>query len=416
VKDNPLVPSMRRGEGNPLFPTAGCNPWLTINWQSYAQKMVHNLNAEVEQTQIDAVMQHYGYRSFFVDVTSDPEVALWFALHEFRPKKSPFYIDDELKSAIFQWSRFDFSDTGFVYVIAISKELTDRYVNLMEVLPTAAARIHRQKAGALYCFYKSKSIDEFVVAKLRISDGGWFRNSASNVATTGLFPLPSVDLFYRQLCTVPYFISPEKEMENIKIGHPLLGYFPIYAESAKELVKEYLPLTRIIDQTHPALKWNVATTTIEFENRRFRVAGATRISLYRLMLDKISETAPLCQEFQEGAFPSNNLLFEFEPDVSLFNLSEKALESIIRGLWVVFGSNSIRISEIVDDFNDVHLDHECIYSKPKLELIGKTCNCQTHDDELKLVLEIARSLTDGTLFLNQGDNGYLKLDYKESKD
>ena len=96
-------------------------------------------------------------------------------------------------------------------------------------------------------------------------------------------------------------------MENIKIGHPLLGYFPIYAESAKELVKEYLPLTRIIDQTHPALKWNVATTTIEFENRRFRVAGATRISLYRLTLDKISETTPLCQEFQEGAFPSNNL-------------------------------------------------------------------------------------------------------------
>ena len=364
----------------------------------------------------EAVMQHYGYRSFFVDVTSDPEVALWFALHKFESNRTPLHVDKQLRSAVFQWSRYTSSHRGYMYVVLLPPEpkSDNRHLDLTRVMPTEATRVNRQKAGAVFCSRRSRSIHGLVVAKLRIVDDGWFKISKQNVKTGELFPPPSIDVFYRCLCTVPYFITSEMELEKIELGHPLLGFFPIYAESAKELVKEYVPLTRILGHARPGLEWNVATAVVDLENKRVKARSATRVLVPSLMIQTISHNAQISEILSTDCWPSPNLLLEFEPEASLVSPSPKALHEIVRGMWVIIGTRSIMVAEIIDQFDKVLIGHECMYSLPELSLINKQCDCPDHMYELEVLRKTSELLNEGTVHLKKGELGYLELEYKEA--
>jgi hypothetical protein len=415
VQDRPLVPSMLRGDSGTSRHASGCVPWLTAQWDVCARRLISNFrDSQPDFVETQAVMQHYGYRSFFVDVTAIPEVALWFALHEFRSEKAPFHINNELKSAVFQWARYLPSSTGFVYLIAMPRDRQVHYANLTELMPSNATRVHRQSSGAILCSPKvSPSIDKLVIEKLKIADDGWFRNSELDIRTDRLFPPPSIDAFYRCLCSVPYYVAPQVELNNIKMGHPLLGIFPIYAASEKELFMEYVHLTRILSQTHPALIWSVATAVVDFEKQRFKAIGACRVSVSRLMVDNFSRTIQNGSRIKVGSLPSCNLFLEFEPEASLIHPSTDALHDVIRGLWVILGKKAIRIAEIVDNFNDVFLGHECIYSIPESKLMKKNCACTDHAYDLKIVSAISQLLANGTFHLEKAQQGYLELRFKE---
>jgi len=411
VKDYPLVPSIRRGKGK--TPSAGCIPWLTANWSMCAERLVSKFKkSEATAIETQAVLQHYGYRSFFIDVTSDPEVALWFALHKFKSEKTPLYIDRQLRSAIFQWSQYVPCLTGFMYLILIPENgSNNQYFDLTSIMPTDAIRIHKQKAGAIFCPQKLRSMDNFVIAKLQIIDDGWFRDSNRNLRFTELFPPPSVDIFYRSLCTVPYFISLQTEMNKIELGHPLLGFLPIYAGSIKELFKEYIPLTRILSHARLAPQWNIATGVVDMENQRFKSRNATRIMLSSLMIQRLSEDIQISNLLQTSCWPSHNLLLEFEPEASLVSPSPTTLQEVVRGLWVIIGTKSMFVAEIIDAFDAVFIGHECIYSLPELDLISKKCNCSDHVYDLKILQKASYLLTQGVIYLKKDDFNYLKLEY-----
>lgn len=412
VKDYPLIPSIRRGKGNTSSP--GCIPWLTANWDVCARRLVSRFGkTEPYSIETQAVMQHYGYRSFFVDVTANPEIALWFALHEFKSEKTPLHVDSQLRSAVFQWAKYVPSPTGFMYLILVPEdESKKQYFDLTGIMPASATRIHRQRAGAIFCPSELRTIDNFVIAKLRIVDDGWFRNSNRNLRFTKLFPPPSVDVFYRSLCTTPYFIALETEMNQIELGHPLLGLFPIYAESIKELVKEYKPLTRILSHARLALQWNVATDVVDLENQRFKARSATRVLFSSLMIQTLSQEILVSDPLQTNGWPSRNLLLEFEPEASLVSPSPNALQEVVRGLWVIIGTKCIFVAEIIDTFDDVFVGHECIYSLPELNLISKQCKCSDHSYDSKLLRAASSLLTQGVIYLDKDDLGYLKLKYK----
>jgi hypothetical protein len=360
-----------------------------------------------------AVMQHYGYRSFFVDVTSDLKVALWFSLHQFVSERAPFHVDKQLRSAIFQWAHYVPCPEGFIYCILVPEtESSAQYVDLTKIMPVDAMRIYRQSAGAIFPSPKSRSIDSRVVAKLRIFDDGWFSSSNQNVGVCELFPRPNLDTFYRCLCTVPYYMTPEAEFNNMYVAHPLLGFFPIYAETAKELFKEYVPLTRVFSHAHPALVWNVATAVADLENRRFKTAGAIRILLSLLMIQNLTKDADVNNAVLTAPWPSNNLLLEFEPEASLITPSTKALTEAIRGLWIILGKKSLRIAEIIDTFDDVTIGHECVYSLPELNLAEKQGDSIDRSYNLRVVQNISYLLQQGSVFLSKDDHGYMKLNWR----
>jgi len=414
VKDCPLVPTMYRGKRG-----IACIPELTANWGVCSERLISQFKKTVPALiETEAIMQHYGYRSFFVDVTSDPRIALWFALHKFNLQRTPQYVDDRLRSAIFQWSQYRSNNNGYLYAILLpSKGKSDkRYIDLTKLMPKDSTRIHKQQAGAVFCSPKSRSIDELVVAKLKVVDDGWFRNSNQNVKTNELFPPPSIDIFYRSLCNIPYFITSEVADKKIEVAHPLLGFFPIYAESIKGLVKEYVPLTRILGHAKPGLEWNVSTAVVDLENKRVKTRGATRVMLSSLMIQKISTNVKLAKELQTNYWPSTNLLLEFEPEASLVSPSPKTRDEIIRGMWVAVGTRSLLIAPIIDNFDEVMIGHNCIYSLPRLNLIKKQCSCPDHTYELELLCKASELLKNGVVFFGKGKLGYLELKYKEDSD
>lgn len=65
------------------FRRHGCIPPLMLTWAHYAKSMLrafsgmdyHNIDIGISQ----AVLQHYGWRSFFVDLTKSVEIGCWFA-------------------------------------------------------------------------------------------------------------------------------------------------------------------------------------------------------------------------------------------------------------------------------------------------------------------------------------------------
>src|SRR5690606_8167371 len=80
--------------GNPSIPTSfqrlGCIPPLMFAWSHYAKSLLraftggryHDFSIGTSQ----AILQHYGWRSFYVDLTRSPAVACWFAAHRYADK------------------------------------------------------------------------------------------------------------------------------------------------------------------------------------------------------------------------------------------------------------------------------------------------------------------------------------------
>ena len=410
--DRPLIPSIRRGEGD--SPSPGCIPALTIGWTRYARNLLWRFKTtEPTFEEVEAVAQHYGYRSFLVDVTWDPHVALWFALHAFNSQRTPLHVDKWLRSSVFQWAQYASCPSGYLYCIAVPEEQTEgTLVDLTTLMPTGAARIYAQKAATLI-LDGPKSAEDFVVAKLRVIDDGWYRDSDLNVAFGELFPVPSRDALYRDLCTVPYFMESGKRPV---LANPLLGLFPLYAKSIYELVKEYVPLARILTGDRPALEWNVASARAELEDRSILADYATRIVMSAFMIEKLAEDVTIDDMLDVDVWPSRNLLLELEPEIPLKNPSKGCSHQVLRGYWIIAGARSLLTAEMVDTFEEVTLDHRCTYSLPRLGLMQKKCSCPEHIYDLTLFRQASQLLKDKTLILHRDKLGYLLLTEAGTRD
>ncbi|OOH79177.1 hypothetical protein BOW65_15810 [Pseudomonas koreensis] len=69
------------------FSRHGCVPDIMFKWTHYAKVMIRAFSGckyfdiDIETSQ--AVLQHYGWRSFYIDLTKSPHIACWFAANEY---------------------------------------------------------------------------------------------------------------------------------------------------------------------------------------------------------------------------------------------------------------------------------------------------------------------------------------------
>lgn len=85
------------------FPTSferhGCIPRRMRRWACYAHDILYTLSTapkpDVPLELSQALLQHYGWRSFFVDLSASPGVAAWFASHAFA-EKDAFVISEDI--------------------------------------------------------------------------------------------------------------------------------------------------------------------------------------------------------------------------------------------------------------------------------------------------------------------------------
>ncbi|MCQ3830188.1 hypothetical protein HXX02_12100 [Microbulbifer elongatus] len=80
------------------FSRHGCIPDVMFKWTHYAKAMIRGFSG-VDYFGIDlelsqAVLQHYGWRSFYVDLTKSTAVACWFASNAYEESKSIHMSED----------------------------------------------------------------------------------------------------------------------------------------------------------------------------------------------------------------------------------------------------------------------------------------------------------------------------------
>ncbi|MFM0465802.1 FRG domain-containing protein, partial [Paraburkholderia sediminicola] len=80
----------------PSFPTSferkGCVPPLMQKWLYFARAIIRAVSGakyeDISDEFVQAILQHYGWRSFYIDLTKSLAVACWFASHQYSEKRT----------------------------------------------------------------------------------------------------------------------------------------------------------------------------------------------------------------------------------------------------------------------------------------------------------------------------------------
>lgn len=86
------------------FSREGCIPLRMLKWQHYASRILEQFvlgRAPGYDLPTDqAILQHYGWRSFFLDATKDAAVAAWFAGHTLETKRQGELVEDVFETPV----------------------------------------------------------------------------------------------------------------------------------------------------------------------------------------------------------------------------------------------------------------------------------------------------------------------------
>jgi hypothetical protein len=95
--------------------------------------------------------------------------------------------------------------------------------------------------------------------------------------------------------------------------------------------------------------------------------------------------------------------------------SERDLDSLVAGLWIIIGRNSVVAREVIDKFDEIQMGHECVYSLPDLELTSKerSACCVDHFYGLTIFKRTSSLLDRKITVLRKNELGYLVFDLEE---
>jgi FRG domain len=165
-----------------------------------------------------AVLQHYGYKTHYVDLTADPLIAAWFATNKFEPRTiiyggSPFRKIEQI--------RYVRRDEGIGYVLVLAFPNADELKEKRRLFDISALdpflRPSRQEAWLLY---DRKPLlpdpNEFWVASIGVDCSKF----SSTFSSSHLFPLPADDAGFKDLLGIPFVEVPGAWLGELRDGKP----------------------------------------------------------------------------------------------------------------------------------------------------------------------------------------------------
>ena len=322
---------------------------------------------------IQAVAQHYGPSSWYLDVTHSLEMALWFALQaaEYKKVYIPYGPGEKLDPATDilsteTWLRFQPTQApGYLYVFDAPKYSSagsvahGELVDLAEAPPvfSSSLRMQAQKACLLASGADPQQADLsdcLITAPIPVN---WPMTGASGLDRTvdDIFPGPAKDEWYRRLLSIPLVPCPDVEdPTRLSIGHPLP--VTIYLSENAEARQAVLNCAAA---SEPVLTYSAvpehAFALPNLEGSDLRTFSSREATLMLLESPLMFVTPPaendgwnqalLCQDISEsvpaydakgevtGQASLNNVFVEFspleDPDSSGGQLGR------IRGAWLV---------------------------------------------------------------------------------
>jgi hypothetical protein len=209
------------------FSRHGCHPPLMLRWSHYARAILRAFakgfdNSDDLATD-QAILQHYGWRSFFVDATSSPDVASWFAGHKFATQRKLDLTEDCWETGLFtvrDAATYEPAD-GLAVLYCLSKKRLRAHglqtVELSEIATTnGRPRFIAQHAWMVGPLQTPLAAD-CITAKI-LAPASIFRDYAASKGlrtTADLFPGPDEDPVLAALLAMPWVhyddgASPDK--------------------------------------------------------------------------------------------------------------------------------------------------------------------------------------------------------------
>jgi FRG domain len=186
---------------------------------------------------VQAILQHYGARTHFIDVSTSVEVALWFAHFKFEKRFEVFGLD-ELAARGAHWDADDPAPEYFIawynpawesassalgYLFVLAPRLPQAGETLIhgEYIDLAycpSPRMQAQQAGLVYMDPQHKEQGSGIVAVLRFRLP--INDSPSEVldpSVTRLFPPPNEDTLYgRILWSTPFWPTVDRPKVQVR--------------------------------------------------------------------------------------------------------------------------------------------------------------------------------------------------------
>ncbi|MFE5908728.1 hypothetical protein ACFQ6B_06525 [Streptomyces wedmorensis] len=232
-------------------------------------------HGSLSEAAVMGVLQHYGFRSWFIDITDDKMVGLWFARHKFTVSsgvapRPPVGVDEASPEQ--GYAHVDLSELltfdmvrhepvkvdddgkfepGFVFVFAVDSD-SPHLLDLKSNVPEMALRVHRQSGSGL--LPDNGSYAPFLVARIAVAfpAPAELYSGSTLLSTVELFPGPDEDKFYKLLLRTPRFpvevsksAVPEESPDDTLVSATTKRYFvdpleiPLY-ESAG--MTQHIPL------------------------------------------------------------------------------------------------------------------------------------------------------------------------------
>ncbi len=195
---------------------------------------------------IMAILQHYGLKSWFIDITTNIEVAIWFSKMKFYQEQvlikntachkedgslSSKPLDHSVSTLPITSYKQSEESFGWVYIIGVDTIEAEKYILDLNV-QVDSLRIKRQYGAGLFDpEFDNIDLNSFVVAKLKVSTKIGIN---PNFNTRHLFPSWEEDEVYKSLLNVPHIINESDLKDHMSKSFDLID-IPIYTEDEKEI-------------------------------------------------------------------------------------------------------------------------------------------------------------------------------------
>lgn len=327
---------------------------------------------------LNALVQHYGPGTEFLDVTYSIDVALWFALHKSR--RAPMRIVlgqgeqlDPVNDIAVDFNAYAYDlhdDAGYIYVFDVPLYNSDSPLAHGTMLDLGAApkpfsdsaRVRAQKACLLAALGETDFMPLVVGGKPLEVSANLPGAPSLSWPTEKVYPTPTVDSWYGDLLAFPIAPRWERGAASLTYTHPLR--MPVYIPTDKSELPHYVEKTAAIapllyhpwviaKRYGPASKWLVRNrlknaTRILLEGPLLRSMGDYDVRHWNdeLLVNGPTRTVafdPVTNK-PSGSVDLRNVFIEFsvlETDWS--NAMTPPGEDVLRAAWLTFDSRDIEL-------------------------------------------------------------------------
>ena len=306
---------------NSSFVRRGCVPPLMLKWIFYVRELLrrggYDTSSEHADDVVQGLLQHYGWRSFFVDLGSSQTVASWFASHSFSSKQSLDLCenpDEDPVMLLCQKATYTpVEGTGNLFVLSKAGLVAENHnvISLVDELTTDfPTRFQVQKAWQASIFFKQNRLSPKAIVAHITAPSALFQEVAAvggYITTDHIFTPPSVDHLLKNLLSLP----------RMKIGEVVT--IPVYVRSLEipeyqdSFVKRLDPTTALSEQF-----WLSETIPPEEAGLVFRVSESAFYG--NAKVGKLSNLAPYLKENPLIHIETNGLIcYSFQPGNDSYN-------------------------------------------------------------------------------------------------